>query len=271
MSENVKAIYPAMGQVMSNLGAVGKNESVIMNGKKAYAYRSIEDITKNINPLLAQYGIFLLPEVLEHREETHKVVKEGYTKDGKKYTNSRIDTHAVVKMRYHFVSTKDGSKVAAEGVGESMDSSDKAYGKATTYALKNVLADVFVIPVNDPNRDPDAVNNPRQVPAKNHTQPPPKHQNPLDVYRAKLLKALKDKSLQLATIEEKVGKSLADFVIDDYKTASQVIQRISLYTELVTRLGGRGMTVQALEAEHGSSKDWSNDEIKELINHLKGE
>lgn len=196
-------IFLSMGQVMKNIGGVGKTKNVVMNGKKGYAYRSIEDIVINIHPLLADFNIFLLPEVLDYRESTNKVEKEY---NGKKST--RIDTHAVVKMRYHFVSAIDGSKVSADGIGESMDTSDKAYGKATTYALKNVLADVFVIPIDDPKRDPDHVNNPRTTEA-----PPAKaNQQQLD----NMVQWAVDRDIPNQKLLDLAGKkNLNDFTVAD--------------------------------------------------------
>lgn len=263
MSENVKAIYPALGEIMAGSKAISKSQ-VVDTGKsrmKGYKFRGIDDVSAALHDLFAEAGVIILPEVLEHSFETITLEKEW---NGKKSISTT--RHHLTKVKYTFVSTKDGSSVEAITKGECAESSDKGVGKTLSYALKVLLLQMFLIPVDNQD-DPDRVNNP--LPA-NH-KPPAKQQNPLDVYRQRLLQALKDKQIQLGTIEDKVGKSLADFVLEDYKTASQVIQRIGLYTELVTRLGASGMTVQALEAEHGSSKDWSNDEIKELINHLKGE
>lgn len=262
MSENVKAIYPAMGKIMSEISAIGKNKTVTQGMQ--FKYRGIDDMYNELHGLFKKHQVIIVPETCDHSLDVINTVKEN--KYGKKESTTR---HHLTMEKYHFVSCVDGSSITTTVKSEAACNADKGLAKSQSAGLKYMLLRMFLIPTEDlKDIDPDQFNNP--LPA-NQKPPANRQQNQLDVYRANLLKALKDKQIQLGTIEEKVGKSLADFVKDDYKTASQVIQRIGLINELVTRLGARGMTVQTLEAEHGSYKDWSNEKIKELINHLKGE
>lgn len=130
-------IYHAIPLIIGDLPAIGKDRQ--MTEGPRYSYRGIEDILPHIKQLFARYGVHLTPvfDVLVDAETT--------TSSGK--PTRRI----VVKGMFRF-SANDGSFVAAQTIGEAMDSGDKATNKAMTAALKAALVQTFAVADAD---DPD--------------------------------------------------------------------------------------------------------------------
>lgn len=131
-------IYKAINNVMSEIGAIGKNQR---NQQQGFMFRGIDAVMNTINPALIKNKVFVVPEVLEQLRE------ERQTKTG---TNL---IYSVCKMKYTFFA-EDGSSVEAVVIGEGMDSGDKATNKAMSIAFKYACFQVFCIPTEE-MKDPD--------------------------------------------------------------------------------------------------------------------
>ena len=70
-------------------------------------------------------------------------------------TDKSVLFYSLVKMKYHFQSTVDGSEIQAVVYGEGMDSGDKSMNKAMAVAMKYACFQVFCIPTEE-MKDPDA-------------------------------------------------------------------------------------------------------------------
>lgn len=141
-------IYQAIADIMKNGCAISK---VKYNKQQNFNYRGIDDVMNTFQPLLAQHGIFIVPEVLEnHREERHS--KQG---------GNLI--YSILKVKYTFFA-EDGSSISATVIGEGMDSADKASNKAMAAAMKYAMFQVFCIPTEE-MKDPDAESPPASTPA----------------------------------------------------------------------------------------------------------
>lgn len=141
MAETSKApmIYGAISKVMSEIGAVGKNQK---NTQQNFMFRGIDAVMNAINPALIKHKVFVVPEILEQSRE------ERTTKSG---------THmiySICRIKYTFYA-EDGSSVSAITIGEGMDSGDKATNKAMAIAFKYACFQVFCIPTEE-MKDPDA-------------------------------------------------------------------------------------------------------------------
>lgn len=132
-------IYTAINKIMARVGHIGKDRS---NQQQGFKYRGIDDAYNALNPLLAEFGVFTVPEVLEKTREER--------------TNSKGTTLAFtcLRMKYTFYA-QDGSSVSAVVEGEGMDSGDKSSNKAMAVAHKYALLQVFCIPTEE-QKDPDA-------------------------------------------------------------------------------------------------------------------
>ena len=132
-------IYALMGKVMAEVGAIGKDST---NTQQGFRYRSIDAIYNTLNPLLAKYGVFMAPEVLDktREERTNK--------------NGTVLAFTCLRMKYTFYAP-DGSHVSCVVEGEGMDSGDKSSNKAMAVAHKYALLQTFCIPTEE-QKDPDA-------------------------------------------------------------------------------------------------------------------
>ena len=132
-------IYEAISAVMSDIGAVGKND---VNKTQGFKYRGIDAVMNAINPAMTKHKVFCSPEVLEQRREERTSSKGG------------LLIYSICKIRFRFYTT-DGSYVDAVTIGEGMDSGDKATNKAMAIAFKYACFQVFCIPTEEMN-DPDS-------------------------------------------------------------------------------------------------------------------
>lgn len=132
-STTTALIFAKMAAVMSEIEVIGKGRS---NTVQNYKFRGIDDAYNALHGPLSKHKVFYTAEVLS-QEHTVGVTAKG----GAQY-------HSFVTVRYHFFA-EDGSTVAFDAVGESLDTGDKAAGKAQSYALKVALMQVFCIPTEE--------------------------------------------------------------------------------------------------------------------------
>ena len=149
-------IYQAIADIMKNGCAIGKDK---YNAQQKFKYRGIDDVMNTFQPLMAERGIFIVPEVMEnHREERAS-------------RNGGNLIYSILKVKYTFYA-EDGSSISAIVIGEGMDSADKASNKAMAVAMKYAMFQVFCIPTEE-MKDPDADSHPPTFPA-----PPPPAEPP---------------------------------------------------------------------------------------------
>lgn len=149
-----KKIYKAIADIMGEIGAIGKDRK---NQQQGFMYRGIEDVMNTLQPLFKKYGVFIVPEVMEHSRE------ERQTKSGGNLI------YSIMKIRHHFTAD-DGSEVVSTTIGEGMDSADKASNKAMSIAFKYACFQVFCIPTEE-MPDPDANTPENSVPKGSVEQP----------------------------------------------------------------------------------------------------
>lgn len=97
-----------------------------------------------LNPLLYQHHLIIYPERIDQEPEQSVSTRGG-----------GVQRLVRTTITYRFVSTEDGSSFTAQALGEGLDSSDKASGKAMSYAFKSAMFQTFCIPVIG-MPDPDA-------------------------------------------------------------------------------------------------------------------
>lgn len=141
-------IYEAIVKAMADIGAIGKEKK---NQQQGFLYRGIDDVMNALYPVLSKHGLFLTPEVLEHKRE------ERQTKSGSNLI------YSILKVRYTLYAA-DGSNVSAVVIGEGMDSADKSSNKALSVAMKYAMFQLFCIPTEE-MIDPDSETPPESTPA----------------------------------------------------------------------------------------------------------
>lgn len=140
MENQQQQIYKSLCAITKEIGAIGKDRR---NPQQGFMFRGIDQVMNTLHPLLAEYGVFIVPEIIESRRE------ERQTKSGGNLI------YTIHKVRYHFTAM-DGSEVCATVIGEGMDSADKSSNKAMAVAFKYACFQVFCIPTEEVREaDPD--------------------------------------------------------------------------------------------------------------------
>lgn len=106
-----------------------------------YAYRGVDQVATELQPLLGEYGVVIVPRIGSHEIDQIEV-------GGKPWTSHRVMVHWTI---YGPGGVDD--HIEATTLGEGRDNSDKGVNKATTAAYKNLLLRMFSI--GDPAEDPD--------------------------------------------------------------------------------------------------------------------
>lgn len=150
-------IYEAIADIMKEGYAISKSKR---NQQQGFMYRGIDDVMNTFQPLMAERGIFLVPEVIDSTREERQTTKGGNL------------IYSVLTVKYTFYAS-DGSSVSATVIGEGMDSGDKASNKAMAVAMKYAMFQVFCIPTEE-MQDPDAETPPPSHAKKDEPKPDPK-------------------------------------------------------------------------------------------------
>ena len=162
-------IYEAIADIMKEGYAISKTKR---NQQQGFMYRGIDDVMNTFQPLMAERGIFLVPEVLDATREERQTNKGGML------------LYSVLRVKYTFYAS-DGTSISAVVVGEGMDSGDKASNKAMAVAMKYAMFQVFCIPTEE-MQDPDAETPPPSKPTtdkKNDKEKPRKADSPDDLIK----------------------------------------------------------------------------------------
>ena len=150
-------IYEAIADIMKEGYAISKSKR---NQQQGFMYRGIDDVMNTFQPLMAERGIFLVPEVISAEREERQTTKGGNL------------IYSVLTVKYTFYAS-DGSSVSATVIGEGMDSGDKASNKAMAVAMKYAMFQAFCIPTEE-MQDPDAETPPPSHAKKAEHKPDPK-------------------------------------------------------------------------------------------------
>lgn len=127
-------IYEVIPKIIAELGAVPQTE----RSPQGYQYRSIHEITKVLQPLLAKHGVFIVPTKIETISNEERTAKSGV-----------IMVSRVRKVQFTLYAS-DGSSIIAEVEAEALDNSDKAAPKIMSMSLKSLLGVIFCIPITPP-------------------------------------------------------------------------------------------------------------------------
>lgn len=133
-------IYPALLAIADDLCQTGIGKNAQTTGGGNFMYRSIDAVYAALSPLLVKHKVVIFPENVRREED----VQSG------KMRLVRLS------VTYRAVSTEDGSSITFESIGEGCDTSDKAAGKAMSYAYKTAIFQVFCVPVEG-QEDTDSV------------------------------------------------------------------------------------------------------------------
>jgi hypothetical protein len=159
MTESLGHAPPAVYRAISAVAGAIAKEGIAKNKKntqQGFMFRGIDDVYNALAPILSEFGLVVLPRVL-NRIETEREAKSG----GALF-------NVVVEVEFDFVAAEDGSRHVVKTFGEAMDSADKATNKAMSAAYKYAAMQAFCIPTagdNDADATTHEVAPRRQAPA----------------------------------------------------------------------------------------------------------
>jgi hypothetical protein len=136
-------VYKAINAVQAALAKTGISKNRTNTQGSGYKFRGIDDVFNALSPLLAEYGLCILPRM------TERSCEERQSKSGGALF------YTTVKAEFDFVCAEDGSKHTVVTYGEAMDSGDKSTNKAMSAAYKYAAFQAFAIPTEGDN-DADA-------------------------------------------------------------------------------------------------------------------
>lgn len=207
-------VYQRIKAVMEDLPYVQKKKDMNLGGKsvKTLAY---EDLAADVQPLLIKHGMVLLSSLQDLKVETLESEKPGYNSGDP--PKKIVTTIATVQIAFTLVNADqpDDRTPPMCFPGMGFDTSDKAVGKATTYAAKDFLRKVFVVPSGE---EPEDDNNDRP-PARPSAASQPKTGTKPQLASAAAPKGsqeAKDGAELLALIEgakDKVGKEAVGAIL----------------------------------------------------------
>lgn len=139
-----KEIATAVLLVMRAVGKIAKDSK---NNHGNYAYTNIDAFLEVCNPACAEAGLIIMPVELSSEAQTVETVGN----DGKVKASRQI-VFAYNFMLIHesgatWCNERDVRHVAVQAVGA------QAYGSAQSYALKQYMRSLFLIPTGDPDAD----------------------------------------------------------------------------------------------------------------------
>jgi hypothetical protein len=121
-------IYQALALVMRDTMPVGKDQ---VNQHQRYNFRGIDDLMSSVAGPMRKHGVFIIPSVTEQRTERR----------GEK------TVACYLTMQYRIYGPA-GDYVEASVPGEASDFADKATNKAMSAALKYLLLQVLMVPID---------------------------------------------------------------------------------------------------------------------------
>lgn len=151
VTEKPKSLSQRLLAIMANLPYVQKKKAVSF-GNTNYKAVAYEDLAAEVQPLLVKHGVLIVPSLRGLKIDMFE-------------SNGRQNMAAIVRMEFKVVNVDDPADFLVfvmPGVG--YDTSDKAVGKATTYAEKDALRKLFVVPSGEEPEDDHIERTPAKAP-----------------------------------------------------------------------------------------------------------
>ncbi len=152
MSESLN-LYQRIVKVMASMGAVGKG-GVVSYGEK-FAYHRIDDIDEKLRHALIEHGVVCTIVDIYDRKLEYFVEKDRAGKE-------RSAWYAECSIQIELTNAdKPDERHAIVGWGQGLDYSDKATGKAVSYASKSAYLSAFHLRGQPDNEEDNITNKPK--------------------------------------------------------------------------------------------------------------
>jgi len=141
----MKNISLAIIEVMKEVEWVTKSMTV-WTGNNSYQWVSDKDVKTLLRNVMTKHWLSILPIVIQskiHIDRWEEV--DQYSKSVPKDMKTKQSVFTEVESKYLLLHTS-GESIELAWYWQWVDTQDKGAGKATTYALKNTLLNMFLIP-----------------------------------------------------------------------------------------------------------------------------
>ena len=133
----VGKIFKSINEIQKKVSFV-KKDKAIGKGVNTYTIATHDAVLGAIRSHLIDEGVLIIP----------KQLAKGLSVDGTtKYGDKNIRFEAMYEIQ--FISILDGSNITIVTEAHGLDNSDKATGKAITYAVKNAMLKMFLLETGD--------------------------------------------------------------------------------------------------------------------------
>jgi hypothetical protein len=139
----MKQITQAILEVMKEVKGIDKSLNV-GTGKASYKGVADKDVKMIVGESMQKHGLVILPMSVEPKTTISEWDAEE-TWNNKTQIKRKTSVLTEVTTKYLLLHTS-GESIEVSGYGHGVDSQDKSAGKATTYALKNTLLYMFLVP-----------------------------------------------------------------------------------------------------------------------------
>ena len=136
-------LHHAMVKVMQEVKNIEKGLTV---GSGNFSYKGVsdKDVKQQIGQAMAKNGLSCVPIKFEPTTRIDRWEEEAYGK-----TKQKVSVFVEILATFRITHADTKESVDIVGYGHGQDNSDKAAGKATTYALKNALLYSFLVPTGE--------------------------------------------------------------------------------------------------------------------------
>ncbi len=139
-------LYQKIQQVSDEIKNIEKKTEVRVNNNSSYKAVADIDVLLAVKKSETKFGLISIP-VKQELVRSEQVMKQG--RDG----YSTVTFADIVKMTVRIINIDNPSEtIEVESFGRGLDSGDKGFGKASTYARKYALLNAYKIATGE---DPD--------------------------------------------------------------------------------------------------------------------
>ena len=163
----MEQIAKAIQSVMTEINGVEKSMTV-WSGQNSYKGVSDKDVKQLLRDAMIKNWLSILPTDVQSKIQVDRWEEvDQYSKSVPKDMKSKQSIFTEVTTKYILLHTSWES-ITLAGYWQGVDTQDKWAGKATTYALKNTLLNMFLIPtgVDTDNTHSDEYDVPKKVETK---------------------------------------------------------------------------------------------------------
>lgn len=243
-------IFELIPEAMRRVGAIGKDS---VNKTQGFKYRGIDAVYNALNPVMSDLGLFIVPEILDHRREERET------------QNKTVLKYSILTIRFTMYAP-DGSNVSCVVVGEGMDSGDKASNKAMSVALKYACFQLFMIPTEE-MVDPDMESHDVTSGAKDPDKPKETKQEHIGNRQTPPANVSKTNTVPPVNKDQKTGNPVVDYLVAEKKALMEA-RRIDAAQN--TAIWNKQIEVLRANKKISDKKlsEYTMKEAQELVNYM---